>query len=264
MQFPEYVPTRTVSLGGAMVLESAELLKIAVTITSSMSLEWDATGYRFEKLGRSVTSELGSEILFPLPRTDVSGEWRTTDNELIVLTEEGQYTHRYTAAVSFRDADGKPVGSSFTIGPFPVPAGSGVLDLARTVPASTVAGERILVPDLWGQLVAEAQAAAERASEALLDSAEFVGTQIATPGTPAQIAVYAAIQAAGGGGGGPEGLRHVQSVPSSSWVISHPFGREPSVAVYVGGEHVETDVIATSANATITFPTPTAGVAILN
>lgn len=72
------------------------------------------------------------------------------------------------------------------------------------------------------------------------------------------------LAAVGGGGGGPGGFRHVQALPLASWTITHPLGREPNVAVYVGGELVATDVSATTTTATITFATPTAGVAVLN
>lgn len=60
------------------------------------------------------------------------------------------------------------------------------------------------------------------------------------------------------------GIQHTQSVPSGSWVIAHGLGRLPNVAVYVSGELVETDVVATSSTVTVTFPSPTAGVAVLN
>lgn len=167
MAFPEYVPVRAVSVGGAMVIESSDLIRIRVTIKASKSLVWDATGYRFEKrqAGVIATSELGSEVTISLPRTDVAG-WRDPAlNAIIDVSAEGSYTHRYTALVEFLDANLKSLGiSPVTLGPFVVPAGDGTIDLDKTVPASSVSGELIMVPDLWGQLVAEAQAAAVAAA----------------------------------------------------------------------------------------------------
>lgn len=183
MPFPEYIPTRPVSVGGAMVLESSDLLKVRVTITASKSLVWDATGYRFEKLKVSSTSELGSEVLMNLPRTDVQG-WRDPAvNAVIDVSAEGSFTHRYTALVEFLDAGDRSLGiRPVTLGPFTVPAGEGTIDLDKTVPASTVSGELVMVPDLWGQLVAAAEAAALEAQAALVDSTEFVRSQVAEPG----------------------------------------------------------------------------------
>ncbi len=58
--------------------------------------------------------------------------------------------------------------------------------------------------------------------------------------------------------------RHIQSTPSSSWIISHTFNREPDVAVYVGGQEVDADVAATVTTVTVTFASPQTGVAILS
>lgn len=60
------------------------------------------------------------------------------------------------------------------------------------------------------------------------------------------------------------GFTHSQIVASSSWVISHTLGRLPNVAVYIGGELIETDITASTSTVTITFPSPAAGVAVLN
>jgi hypothetical protein len=66
--------------------------------------------------------------------------------------------------------------------------------------------------------------------------------------------------------GGQNGAaqRHIQSTPSSSWIISHTFNREPDVAVYVGGQEVDADVAATVTTVTVTFASPQTGVAILS
>jgi len=66
------------------------------------------------------------------------------------------------------------------------------------------------------------------------------------------------------GGGDGIALRHIQSTPNSSWIISHTFNREPDVAVYVGGQEVDADVAATVTTVTVTFASPQTGVAILS
>ncbi len=59
------------------------------------------------------------------------------------------------------------------------------------------------------------------------------------------------------------GFEFQQVVPSASWVISHGFGRFPSVAVYVDGEEVWADVTATNTSVSIAFASPVVGFAIL-
>lgn len=66
-----------------------------------------------------------------------------------------------------------------------------------------------------------------------------------------------------GGSSGPTGQVYYQDSPAGSWVISGTLGRIPNVAVYVDGELVDTDVFADSSTVTISFPSPTAGVAVL-
>lgn len=50
---------------------------------------------------------------------------------------------------------------------------------------------------------------------------------------------------------------------ASTWTIPHTLGRIPVVAVYVDGHEVLADVSATDLAVTVTFPTPTAGTAVL-
>ena len=191
MPYPEYIPTRVVSIGGAAVLESGSLLKIQVAIVSSRSLVWDATGYRFERGGVAVQSELGSEVQLILPRTDVPGWKDAATGAVLDVSAPDAYSHRYTATVRFADSnDRTAVGAgSYEIGPFVVPEGDGAIDLDKLVPASTVAGDSISIPDLWGQLVADAQAAASDAQAALVDSDTFIASQITTPGTETEEAL---------------------------------------------------------------------------
>ncbi len=75
MPYPNYVVTRTVSVGGAAVLESAEPLRIRLTITASKSLIHAESGYRFQSLRFVTTSEAGTDAVAVLPTTDMPG-WK--------------------------------------------------------------------------------------------------------------------------------------------------------------------------------------------
>jgi hypothetical protein len=56
---------------------------------------------------------------------------------------------------------------------------------------------------------------------------------------------------------------HTQTVPSSEWRGTHQFARMPDVTCYVDGEQVDTDINATTSTYLITWPVPTAGLAII-
>ncbi|WP_143082842.1 right-handed parallel beta-helix repeat-containing protein [Cellulomonas sp. KH9] len=136
-------------------------------MTASRPLVWAATGYRFENVGTQSTSEPGSEVVLTLPRTDVQGWKDGRSGAILDVSAEGAYSHRYIAQVRYLDEAGRSIGVPFTIGPFVLPEGDGVLDLDTTVPASTVAGDAVSVPDSWGADVVAARAAAEAAEAAL-------------------------------------------------------------------------------------------------
>lgn len=57
---------------------------------------------------------------------------------------------------------------------------------------------------------------------------------------------------------------YTQLDPLATWTIGHDLGRMPAVTVYVGGEIVEPDVIASPEQVVIAWPNPTAGLAVLN
>lgn len=62
------------------------------------------------------------------------------------------------------------------------------------------------------------------------------------------------------------GVEVEQSTPAATWTIPVPpeFTRTPAVTVYVDGEQVITDISADTNNVTVQFPSPTAGIAVLN
>lgn len=60
-----------------------------------------------------------------------------------------------------------------------------------------------------------------------------------------------------------QGYVHTQSTPAASWIIAHPIGRVPDVALYIAGEQVDADITADATTVTITLPEPTSGIAVL-
>lgn len=65
--------------------------------------------------------------------------------------------------------------------------------------------------------------------------------------------------------GGSSGLMHTQTTPSAQWVIPiASLGRLPSVQIYLTtGESILTDLVVTTTLVTITFPSATAGYAVI-
>lgn len=63
---------------------------------------------------------------------------------------------------------------------------------------------------------------------------------------------------------GPESFVYTQTIPAATWSFAHPLGRQPSVALWVGGEEVDADVSATATSVHVVFPGPTAGIAVLS
>lgn len=75
--------------------------------------------------------------------------------------------------------------------------------------------------------------------------------------------VTVTIDVPGGSSGGDNTLVYTQSTPLAQWNIPHLLGRQPHVQVYVGTEVCLTDISADDDSVTITFPAPTAGVAVI-
>lgn len=188
MPFPEYIATRTCSVGGAATIESNRLLKIRATLSATKSLIWDDTGFQFLRWEDKKTSTLGSQVSFTPPRTDLQG-WKDFDSkQLIDTSAEGSFSHQYLLLVEYLDENDNAIGIAPTVlGPFVVPDGVGELDLDKTVVVGTIAGDQVSIPDSWDAKVAAAEAAAVAAQAALVDSAQFVADQIGTAGTPANL-----------------------------------------------------------------------------
>lgn len=183
MPFPTDVTTRPVSVGGAMVLESSGLLALRVLIRASRSLVRESTGFRFEKLGVTTQGQPGGEVIINLPVTDQAGWKDPALNAIIDVSVPNSYTHQYTAEVYFTDADGNSVGiAPIELGPFVVPSGDTVIDLDKNVPASTIAGGAVSIPDIWSQKIAEAEAVAAELQAIIPTTSAAVAESITTDG----------------------------------------------------------------------------------
>jgi lysophospholipase L1-like esterase len=193
MAYPEYVPTRVVTVGGASVLESAALLRPIVSVKASRSLIWMDTGYRMESVESPDAAEAGAEVSIELPRCDVQGWKDAKTNMVLDVSAEGAYSHTYTMRLSFNSVEGRAVAGPYTIGPFVVPAGEGPIDLDSLIPVGTSSGTLVNVPDQWSAAVAAAEAAASDAADALTDLDPTVADLIDTPGSAIETAVSAKI-----------------------------------------------------------------------
>lgn len=95
---------------------------------------------------------------------------------------------------------------------------------------------------------------------------QIIGPSVSTAqivGQPYATAVQVQGAPVGSGGGGSATEVFNQSTPASTWIISHSFGRLPDVSIFIGGVEVFSDVQVTNTTATISFPSPQSGIAVL-
>lgn len=186
MTYPPEIILRPVTIGGATTLESGEQLSLVAEIKSSRGLMWGATGWQFHAVTRTITGNDGEELSFSLPVTDLDG-WRLLDNpgSAIDVSAPGSYTHTYTIKLTTRQG-GRAVAVR-TVGPFVLPAEDlSPVDLDLMLPVGTAAGGVALVPDSWGQKLADAVTAAQNA-EAAVTPTFTATTETGAPGSQADV-----------------------------------------------------------------------------
>lgn len=76
-----------------------------------------------------------------------------------------------------------------------------------------------------------------RADNNVVVQEENLTVQVGTPGLQGPPGPQGPAGAAGG-----SAVVHVQSDPSTIWVVNHSFGREPNVVVVIDGENVIADI----------------------
>jgi len=163
MPFPAEILRRTVTVGGETALESGESLILQASVKASRGLIWRATGWHYQSVEKVYTSDEGTELTIPLVCTDLAGPWGLDDDSGTVLdmSAPGSYSHRYTIKiVVLKSVDGRTskVGER-TYNNVVLPTGDGSpIDLDTLLPAGTVAGGAVLVPDTWDERVAAAEA----------------------------------------------------------------------------------------------------------
>lgn len=95
-------------------------------------------------------------------------------------------------------------------------------------------------------------------SPVLIPAQPYEGRLVAAP-------VIVGPQGVPGLAGNGSSLVHEQGSAAATWIISHNFGRRPTVSVYsASGDEVLTDVTATPTSVSVVFAQPTAGSAILS
>lgn len=107
-------------------------------------------------------------------------------------------------------------------------------------------------------------------------AAPSIGVIEVGTGVPAPVTVDTAVTAVvevdrgapgpRGPAGGLLGLEYAQTTPAATWIIAIPaeFTRRPTISIYdTAGDLVEADVTASATIATITFPIPYAGTAVI-
>ena len=131
MAYPEGLPTKTVSFGQAVVLESGMPLAMRVTIKASRTLIYRPTGSPLVSTTTLFTSTEDGSRTLQLPITD-SPDMGTGNGQSIVLGPN-EVTHTYTAVIDYLTSDGsRPVAGipTVNVGPFSLPSSTpGVVDL---------------------------------------------------------------------------------------------------------------------------------------
>lgn len=157
MAWPASVITREISFGKAVVLETGQDLSLRVSTRASRSLVSLAEGFRMEALVAAFeTSEPGDEIVFPLPVTNQPG-WADAATRQGIEVGEDEHSHLYTTTLTIYS--GSSQIRQYTIGPYPVPQGEGMLDGdTMLVPSGTQPGALVPLPEIWEQIITEATA----------------------------------------------------------------------------------------------------------
>ncbi len=85
--------------------------------------------------------------------------------------------------------------------------------------------------------MSESETVIVRGDSKVVIQEENLTVQVATPGLQGPPGPQGPAGAAGG-----SAVIHVQSTPSTTWGVSHSFGREPNVVVLIDDEYVIADV----------------------
>lgn len=160
-QYPAGFLTRPVHLGGAVSVEAGVPLTVHVVTEASRALIHIASGERLEKLAHRSVSPLSGELVWwETATTDRSGEYLDAETRQAIVLGPDEHTHLYTTTLTVLSG-GEQVGE-YTVGPYPVPTGDrSAYDLdTNLISDGTAEGTLVAIPELWVQIIADAQAIA--------------------------------------------------------------------------------------------------------
>lgn len=186
MAYPTGVVTRPVSFGPAVILEDGTALDMKVTIKSSTSMVWLATGSPLVNQGRTDITADQVEKTIALPVTDQDGYGDGLGNTIDV--SDGKQTNYYTASIEYQQA-GKRI-MTVPVPAFVLPVGDGsTVDLDKLVPVDTTSGITVLSPiGGGGGDVSDATTAAAGIVELATTAEGVTGTDATRAMTPAAAA----------------------------------------------------------------------------
>ncbi|MET0886293.1 MAG: hypothetical protein ABWX92_07565 [Mycetocola sp.] len=194
MAFPAGVITRAVTFGPAFELEDGDIAGMTVAFKATRpGVLWLETGSPAVSVAITRNANDGVEQTVYLPVTDQAG-WGDGDGNEIVPGEDG-HVFLYSVEILFTQNGRTIPGAQPRKKTIAIPQGDlSPLDLDKIIPLTSPGGTVVSVPDIWSGQIEAAQAAAEAAAASVLDSAAFLGTEIARTGSPLEVGVTANVK----------------------------------------------------------------------
>lgn len=193
MAYPAGIITRPVTFGPAFELEDGDIAGMTVAFKATRpGVLWMATGSPAVSVAITRNADDGVEQTVYLPVTDQAG-WGDGDGNAIDPGEDGN-VFLYSVTVVFTQGGRTLAGAQPRTKTIAIPQGDGSpLDLDKLIPLTSPGGTVVSVPDIWSGQIEAAAASAAAAEAAVLDSAAFVGSEIARAGSPANVELTAKI-----------------------------------------------------------------------
>jgi hypothetical protein len=195
--WPDTIPLKTVTAGPAFFLEDGAMAITEVQVRASRSLTYN--GQPMISTSRTVRVPAGNEVAFTLPVCDLEGA-KDANGQIIVLGD-GEVTHTYTVQIRFFAPSSSSPIETRQRGPFVLlssdPDVTDLDTLITTEPPGT--GRGVWVGDMFGEQLAQAGQATERALEAALaaqEAAESITADVNAIATSALVADQRAMDAA--------------------------------------------------------------------
>lgn len=197
MAYPAGVITRAVTFGPAFELEDGDVAGMTVAFKATRpGVLWMATGSPAVSTAITRNADDGVEQTVYLPVTDQAG-WGDGDGNAIVPGEDG-HVFLYSVSVIFTQNGRTIAGSQPRSKTIAIPAGDlSPIDLDKIVPLTSPGGTVVSVPDIWSGQLEAAQAAAEAAEAAIINSDTFMASKAADPTSQFAASLSAKIETVG-------------------------------------------------------------------